>query len=148
MNARMKKRIKPGLLKPITAIYEAFSKEFVRGYFTKTVYGSYEQDIDFMNEKHTPWFAPWDTRYEYTDSVDELFDKGIEKAAQLVSTVFDSYTGGSTTSVQAIHAIGGNSFLTGIAWNAPMLMKFYDVIFKKEEEALAPKIAAMLEKID
>ena len=29
-----------------------------------------------------------------------------------------------------------------------MLLKFYDVIFKKEEEALAPKIAALLEKID
>ena len=148
MNARMKKRIKPGLLKPITAIYEAFSKEFVRGYFTKTVYGPYEKDIDFMNEKHTPWLAPWDARYEYTDSVDELFDKGIANATQLISTVFDSYNGGKTTSVQAIHAIGGNSFLTGIAWNAPMLLKFYDVIFKKEEEALAPKIAALLEKID
>ena len=148
MNERMKKRIKPGLLKPITSIYEAFSSEFTRGFFTKTVYSHYEEDIDFMNEKHTPWLAPWDARYEYTDSVDDLFEKGITKATELVSTVFDSFHDGNTTSVQAIHAIGGNSFLTGIAWNAPMLLKFYDVIFKKEEEALAPKIEALQKKMD
>ncbi|MBR2861052.1 MAG: hypothetical protein IKB86_04365 [Clostridia bacterium] len=143
MNAGMKKRIKPGLLKPITSIYEAFSKEFKKGFYTKTVYGPFEADIDFMNENHTEWLAAWDARYSYTESVDDLFQKGIANAIELVKLVFDSYNGGETTSVQAIHAIGGNSFMTGIAWNAPLLLKFYDIIFKKEEEELAP----VLEKL-
>ena len=148
MNEKMKKRIKPGLLKPITTIYEGTSKEFVKGYFTKTIYGNKEDDLDFMNEKHTEWIAPWDTRYTYTDSVDELFQKGIARAVELLTLVDDSYHGGSTTSVHAIHEIGGNSFMTGIAWNAPLLLKFYDIIFKKEEEALAPKLEEMMKNID
>lgn len=148
MNAMLKKRIKPGLLKPITAIYEGFSKEFTRGFFTKTVYAGHEADIDFMNEKHEQWISPWDTRYTYTESVDELIEKGINDAISLLSLVFDSYSGGKTTSVAAIHAIGGNSFNTGIAWNAPMLLKFYDIIFKAEEEALIPKLEAELKKMD
>lgn len=148
MNEKMKKRIKPGLLKPITTIYEGASKEFVKGYFTKTVYGTKEEPLDFMNEQHTEWIAPWDTRYTYTDSVDELFRKGIARAVELLTLVDDSYHGGSTTSVRAIHEIGGNSFMTGIAWNAPLLLKFYDIIFKKEEEALAPKLEEMMKNID
>lgn len=148
MNARMKTRIKPGLMKPITSVYEGFSKEFTKGFFTKTVYESFENDIDFMNVKHTEWIAPWDTRYTYTDSVDDLFEKGIQRAVEIVTTVFDSYNGGDTTSVKAIQTIGGNSFMTGIAWNAPLLLKFYDIIFKKEEEELAPKIEELLKKID
>jgi hypothetical protein len=38
--------------------------------------------------------------------------------------------------------------MTGIAWNAPLLLKFYDIIFKKEEEELAPKIEELMKKID
>ncbi len=148
MNARMKTRIKPGIMKPVTSVYEKFSKEFTKGFFTKTVYGDFEQDIDFMNESHTEWIAPWDTRYKYTDSVEELFEKGIQRAIEIITTVFDSYNGGETTSVKAIQTIGGNSFMTGIAWNAPLLLKFYEVIFKKEEEELAPKIEELLKKID
>ena len=148
MNARMKTRIKPGLMKPVTAIYEKFSKEFTPGFFLKTVYEGHEADIDFMNESHTEWIAPWDTRYTYTKSVDELFEEGIERAVEIVTTVFDSYNGAETTSVKAIQTIGGNSFMTGIAWNAPLLLKFYDIIFKKEEEELAPKIEELLKKID
>jgi hypothetical protein len=144
----MKTRIKPGVMKPVTSVYEKFSKEFTKGFFTKTVYEAFEQDIDFMNESHTEWIAPWDTRYKYTDSVEELFEKGIEKAVEIVKTVFDSYNGGETTSVKAIQTIGGNSFMTGIAWNAPLLLKFYDIIFKKEEEELAPKIEELMKKID
>ena len=148
MNARLKTRIKPGLLKPITAIYEKFSKEFTSGYFTKTVYAGHEENIDFMNENHTEWMTPWDTRYTSTESVEQLLEKGVSNAVDIVSTVNDSYTGGETTSVQAIHKIGGNSFMTGIAWNAPLLLKFYDIIFKKEEEALAPKLEEMMKNID
>ena len=122
-------------------VYEGFSKEFTRGFFTKTVYAGHEADIDFMNESHTEWIAPWDARYTYTDSVDELFEKGIQRAVEIVTTVFDSFNGGETTS-------GGNSFMTGIAWNAPLLLKFYEVIFKDEEAALAPKIEELLKKID
>ncbi len=148
MNARLKTRIKPGLLKPITAIYERFNKEFKKGFFTKTIYGPFEKDIDFMNENHTEWLAAWDSRYAYTDSVEELFEKGIEKAVELITLVYDSYNGGETTSVKAVHTIGGNSMMTGIAWNTPLLLKFYDVIFKKEEAALAPKIEELLKNID
>lgn len=148
MNEKMKTRIKPGVMKPITAVYEKFSKEFTPGFFTKTVYEGFEDNIDFMNDKHTEWVAPWDTRYTFTDSVEELFEKGIKKAVELVKLVFDSYNGGETTSVKAIQAIGGNSFMTGIAWNAPLLLKFYDIIFKDEEEALKPKIEELLKKID
>ncbi len=148
MNARLKTRIKPGLLKPVTGIYERFSKEFTKGFFTKTVYGGHEENIDFMNDAHTEWMLPWDTRYKYTDSVDEMFDKGIARAVELLSLVIDSYSGGTTTSVAAIHAIGGNSFMTGIAWNTPMLLKFYDIIFADEEKALAPKIEELMKNID
>ena len=148
MNKRMKTRIKPGIIKPLTGIYEKFSKEFTKGYFTKTVYAPFEKDIDFMNDNHTEWLCAWDTRYTYTDSVDELFEKGIEKAVEIIKVVFDSLNGGSTTSVQAISAIGGNSFMTGIAWNAPLLLKFYDIIFKEEEAALQPKLEEILKKMD
>ncbi len=148
MNEKLKKRIKPGILKPITAVYEKFSKEFTPGFFTKTVYAGHESDIDFMNENKTEWMTPWDARYTSTETVDELFEKGINKALEILASVHDSYYGGNTTSVQAIHAIGGNSMMTGIAWNAPLLLKFYDIIFKKEEEALAPKIEELLKKID
>ncbi len=148
MNEKMKTRIKPGIMKPITSVYEKFSKEFTKGFFTKTVYDGLEPDVDFMNDKRTPWLAAWDARYSYTDTVDELFNKGIENAVKLVKLVFDSYNDGETTSVQAIQAIGGNSFMTGIAWNAPLLLKFYDVIFKDEEEALKPKIEEMLKNME
>ncbi len=149
MNAKLKKRIKPGLLKPITSVYELFSREFTKGYFTKTVYSNKESaEIDFMNTKHTEWVAPWDSRYTFTSSVDELFESSIEKAVELLKLVYDSFNGGSTTAVAAIHAIGGNSYNTGIAWNAPMLLKFYDIIFKDEEEALKPKIEEILKNID
>lgn len=148
MNARLKTRIKPGMMKPITSVYEKFSKEFTSGYFTKTVYAGHEEDIDFMNEKRTEWMTPWDTRYTSTETVEELIEKGVEKAVQIISAVHDSYYGSSTTAVQATQAIGGNSFMTGIAWNAPLLLKFYDIIFKKEEEQLAPKIEELLKNID
>lgn len=148
MNARLKTRIKPGLMKPVTAVYEKFSKEFTSGFFTKTVYAGHEEDIDFMNEKRTEWMTPWDTRYTSTETVEELVEKGIAKAVEIISAVHDSYYGSSTTAVQATQAIGGNSFMTGIAWNAPLLLKFYDIIFKKEEEQLAPKIEEMLKNID
>lgn len=148
MNEMLKKRVKPGLLKPITSVYEGFSKEFTRGYFTKTVYGPYEQDIDFMNDNHTEWLSPWDARYTHTDSVEELIQQGIDHAIELLTKVFDSYNGGETSSVAAIQAIGGNSFNTGIAWNAPLLLKFYDIIFKKDEADIAPKIEELLKKID
>lgn len=148
MNARLKTRIKPGLMKPVTAVYEKFSKEFTSGFFTKTVYAGHEEDIDFMNENRTEWMTPWDTRYTSTETVEELIEKGIAKAVEIISAVHDSYYGSSTTAVQATQAIGGNSFMTGIAWNAPLLLKFYDIIFKKEEEQLAPKIEEMLKNID
>lgn len=148
MNERLKKRVKPGLLKPITRIYESFSKEFKKGFYTKTVYAGHEENIDFMNDSHTEWLLPWDTRYTYKDSVDEMFEKGIKNAIELINTVNDSYFGGNTTSVQAIHAIGGNSFMTGIAWNTPMLLKFHDIIFKDEEEALKPKLEELMKEID
>ena len=147
MNAKLKKRIKPGLLKPIAAVYEAFSKEFPRGFYTKTVYGQKEEALDFMNEQHTEWVSPWDARYTHTDSVEELFEQGIKHAAELIEIVQSSFAG-DTTSVQAIHTIGGNSFMTGIAWNAPLLLKHYDIIFKSEEEALAPKLEALLKEVD
>ena len=38
--------------------------------------------------------------------------------------------------------------MTGIAWNAPLLLKFYEIIFKDEEEALKPKIEELLKNID
>lgn len=145
MNDFMKKRIKPGFLKTLTSLKETFSKQLYKGTYTETFYVPPLPGIDYMNESHGEWLLPWDNRYPSKASVSELFEKGVQNAVAMLTTVYEGTTG-EATDVQAVTAMGGNSFLTGIAWNAPMLLKYFDCIYKADEEKIAGKIQALTEK--
>jgi len=145
MNEKLKKRIKPGFLKTTTSLKEFFDKNLYKGTYTETIYVTPLPEIDYLNEKHSEWLLPWDNRYPSAKSVDELYDAAIEKAITMLSVVYEGLNG-EVSDVQAVETIGGNSFMTGIAWNAPMLMKYFDCVYKADEEKIATKIDALTKK--
>ena len=138
----IQKRIKPGFYSISVPIYEQFSKETFKGTYTSARYGKVDPSIDYLNEGKKLWYFPWDNKVAQTASVDELLQKGINEAVELINFVYDGFNG-KNTDVQVQTALKNDSMLTGVAWNAPFLPKFYDCVYKRDEEKIAKTLAKL-----
>lgn len=142
MNSLAKKRINPGLLKFAASLYEILSRDSHPGEFTASVYAAPDPAIDYLNQSHTAWSLPWDAKAQFTTDVIQMLENGIMKATELVEDIARGLQGEGSDLLH-IEKMGKNSFLTGVAWNAPFLPRFYDCVYKAEEEKAAKKIAKM-----
>lgn len=138
----MQKRIKPGFYSLTVPVYEHFSKETFKGTYTSARYGKVDPSIDYLNEGKKTWYLPWDNKVAQTASVDELLQKGIDEAVELINFVYDGFNG-NKTDIQVQTALKNDSMLTGVAWNAPFLPKFYDCVYKRDEERIAKTLAKL-----
>ena len=139
----IRKRIKPGLYSVTVPIKEAISSSIYKGTYSKTRYGKVDPSIDYLNEAKNTWYLPWDNKYPQDASVEELLQKGINEAVEMVSFVYDGFLD-KNTDMQVQAALKNDSMLTGVAWNAPFLPKFYDCVYKEDEA----KLAKTLEKLE
>lgn len=133
-----KKRIRPGSSRSPVPVYETFSKTVYKGTYSSSRYGKISPSIDYLNEEHKEWFLPWDNRTPQTESAYELFEKGIDDAAALIEKVAHGF-GGELGDLQVQEILGNDSMLTGVAWNAPFLPRYYDCVYKQEEAKIAEK---------
>lgn len=138
----IKKRIKPGLMKLTVPVYEAFSKDTYKGLYSSTAYGHVDPSIDYLNASHQTWYLPWDNKVASTQSVGEMLETGIKEAAQMIDFVYDGFLG-KNTDLQVQAALKNDSMLTGVAWNAPFLPKFFDCVYKQDEAKIADKLAKL-----
>ena len=144
MNRLAKKRIRPGMLSLTVPVYETFSKTVYKGTYSSSRYGKISPSIDYLNEEHKEWFLPWDNRTPQTESAYELFEKGIDDAAALIEKVAHGF-GGELGDLQVQEILGNDSMLTGVAWNAPFLPRYYDCVYKQEEAKIAKKLKKLEE---
>jgi len=136
----MKKRIKPGFYNLSVPVYERFSRDTYVGTYTSAKYGKVDSSIDYLNEGKKTWYLPWDNKYPQNASVEELLQKGIDEAVEMINFVYDGFLD-KNTDIQVQTALRNDSMLTGVAWNAPFLPKFYDCVYKADEAKLAKKLA-------
>ena len=135
----IRKRIKPGFYKISVPIFEAFSKEVYPGTYSSAAYGRITPGIDYLNEAHNEWFLPWDNKAAHTEDVPTLLDNGVKEAVEMINFVYDGFCG-KNTDLQVQAALKNDSMLTGVAWNAPFLPKFFDCVFKEDEKKIAKKL--------
>lgn len=140
MNELMKKRIRPGIYSTTVPVYETFTKDVYKGTYTSTRYGKVDPAIDYLNETHKEWLLPWDSKVANTSSVPELLEKGIAEALEMVSIVSDGFYN-EKTDLQVQGALKNDSMLSGVAWNAPFLPRYYDCVYKADEAKLTKKLA-------
>lgn len=142
MNRLSKKRIRPGFFKLTVPVYELFSKETYKGTYSSAVYGKADPSIDYLNEQHTQWTLPWDNRKTSDKDVISMFEEAVNNAAPIVEQIVQGFNG-EGSDIQLLNAIGNNSMMTGVAWNAPFLPKHFDCVYKASEAKLAGKLAKL-----
>lgn len=83
-------------------------------------------DISVLNHEKSIWFNPYDETISSTDSFEELFDKAVKKACELIEKI-NLYLKNEISEQELIQILGDYSYSSGISYhktNLPYKFKF------------------------
>lgn len=95
-----------------------------------------EDGIDYMNNSHKPWHAPWDMSKTFTLSFIEMFHQAENEAICMCRTLMDCLSGTASTA-ETLKLIGGRSFSTGEDCHEEREFKYYDCVFESNNTGLS-----------
>lgn len=86
--------------------------------------------LDYLNLNHNEWFLPFDKNHKSTQSFMDLFTEACKRTQSFCEALYSCIYLNNADIPSALFLFGNNSFLSGIDCDMPVEFKYYDNIFK------------------